>query len=267
RRPTLGLLVLPSALPNPPTIRRTARISIPPIEPNLAELARISAINLDDYQFDPLTPPPSPSSPFTMAAYQRMIAETDPTQREEALTETGQNSVPVPETALTVCITRLRGQLHTILEDMDRYPNACLEELEAFMTLWDDAEDCASNAQEEARQKRKEALEEVIQRIYHAQPAQCTRVCEALAAALWDHAASTPEEANTRHPTLPEQGHELQGFRAIMHENFFGTSKCCRLSPDGLRIHSPFRIATLRGGRSYVHSAVLPRNELKQNGT
>ncbi|GJX03528.1 hypothetical protein Tco_0189444 [Tanacetum coccineum] len=112
-----------------------------------------------------------------MAAYQRMIAETDPTQREEALTETGQNSVPVPETALTVCTTRLRGQLHTILEDMDRYPNSCLEELEAFVTLWDvkprvaksslealtmdelitqlrqlceDAEDRASNAQEEA---------------------------------------------------------------------------------------------------------------------
>ncbi|GKF59715.1 hypothetical protein Tco_0176501 [Tanacetum coccineum] len=129
-----------------------------------------------------------------MAAYQRMIAETDPTQREEALTETGQNSVPVPETVLTLCTTRLRGHLHTILEDMDRYTNACLEELEAFMTLWDvkprveessletlsmdelitqlkqlckDAEDHASNAQEEARQKRKEALKEVIQRIYH----------------------------------------------------------------------------------------------------
>ncbi|GJV18505.1 putative reverse transcriptase domain-containing protein [Tanacetum coccineum] len=57
--------------------------------------------------------------------------------REEALTETGQNSVLVPETALTVCTTRLRGQLHTILEDMDRYPNACLEEFKAFMTLWD----------------------------------------------------------------------------------------------------------------------------------
>ncbi|GJS69763.1 reverse transcriptase domain-containing protein [Tanacetum coccineum] len=193
RRPTLGLLILPYVSPFPPTIRRTARISIPPIEPNLAERARISAINLDDYQLDPVTPPPSPSSPFTMAAYQRMIAETDPTQREEALTETGQNSVPVPETALTVCTTRLRGQLHTILEDMDHYPNAYLEELEAFMTLWDvkprveesslealsvdelitqlrqmceDAEDRASNAQEEARQKRKEALEEVIQRIY-----------------------------------------------------------------------------------------------------
>ncbi|GJT90875.1 hypothetical protein Tco_1079720 [Tanacetum coccineum] len=123
------------------TIRRTARISVLPIETNLAECARISAINLDDYQLDPLTPPPSPSSPFSMAAYQRMIAETDPTQREEALTAygtgIGQNSVPIPETALTVCTTRLRGKLHSILEDMDHYPNACLEELEAFMTLWD----------------------------------------------------------------------------------------------------------------------------------
>ncbi|GKG15322.1 hypothetical protein Tco_0354922 [Tanacetum coccineum] len=132
-----------------------------------------------------------------MAAYQRMIAETDPTQREEVLTtygtKTGQGLVPVPETALTVCTTRLRGQLHTMIEDMDRYPNACLEELEAFMTLWDvkprveessletlsvdklitqlrqvceDAEDRANNAQEKARQKKKEALEEVVQQIY-----------------------------------------------------------------------------------------------------
>ncbi|GJR99393.1 hypothetical protein Tco_0315902, partial [Tanacetum coccineum] len=112
-------------------------ISVFHIEPNLAERARISAINLDDYQLDPVTPPPSPSSSFTMAAYQRMIAEMGPTQREEALTETGQNSVPVPKTALTVCTTRLKGQLHTILEDIDHYPNACLEELEAFLTLWD----------------------------------------------------------------------------------------------------------------------------------
>ncbi|GKA93961.1 hypothetical protein Tco_0815947 [Tanacetum coccineum] len=172
-------------------------MSVLPIEPNLAERARIYAINLNDYQLDPVTPPPSPSSPFLMAAYQQMIAGTDPTQREEVLTtygtETGQSSVPVPETVLTVYTTRLRGQLHTILEDMDRYPNACLEELEAFLTLWDvkprveessletlsvvelitqlrqvceDAEDRASNAQEEARQKRKEALEEVVQRIY-----------------------------------------------------------------------------------------------------
>ncbi|GKB11803.1 hypothetical protein Tco_0845726 [Tanacetum coccineum] len=68
---------------------RTARISIPPIEPNLAERARIFAINLDDYQLDPVTPPPSPLSPFMMASYQRMTAGTDPTQREEALTAYG----------------------------------------------------------------------------------------------------------------------------------------------------------------------------------
>ncbi|GJR81757.1 putative reverse transcriptase domain-containing protein [Tanacetum coccineum] len=79
RRPTLGLLILPSVPSFSPTIRRTARMSVLPIEPNLAERARISAINLDDYQLDPLTPPPSPLSPFSMAAYQRMIAETDPT--------------------------------------------------------------------------------------------------------------------------------------------------------------------------------------------
>ncbi|GKB86008.1 hypothetical protein Tco_0958280 [Tanacetum coccineum] len=155
RRPTLGLLILPSVSPFPPTIRRTARISVLPIEPNLVERTKISAINLDEYQLDP---------------------------REEALTaygmETCQSSVPIPETALTVCTTCLRRQLDTILKDMDRYPNACLEELEAFMTLWDvkprvkessletlyvdelitqfrqmceDAEDHASNAQEEAQ--------------------------------------------------------------------------------------------------------------------
>ncbi|GJY69602.1 hypothetical protein Tco_0472584 [Tanacetum coccineum] len=74
RRPTLGLLILPSVLPFPLTIRRTARMSVLPIKPNLAERARISTINLDDYQLDLVTPPPSPSSPFSMAAYQRMIA-------------------------------------------------------------------------------------------------------------------------------------------------------------------------------------------------
>ncbi|GJT06725.1 hypothetical protein Tco_0841187 [Tanacetum coccineum] len=173
----------------------------------LSEDHLISATNLDDYQLDPVTPPPSPSSPFTMAAYQRMIAKTDP------LTETGQNSVPVSETALT-------GPL----------PNAYLEELEAFMTLWDvkprveessletpsvdelitqlrqmceDAEDCASNAQEEARQKRKEALEEVIQRIYHAQPASLTQEVLIALALRCDSAARTQEREQLG-STLPD---------------------------------------------------------------
>ncbi|GJX06056.1 reverse transcriptase domain-containing protein [Tanacetum coccineum] len=246
--------------------RRTARISIPPIEPNLAERARISAINLDDYQFDPLTPPPSPSSPFTMAAYQRMISETDPTQREKALTETGQNLVPVPETALTVCTTRLRGQLHAILEDMDRYPNACLEELEAFMILWDvkprveersletlsvdelitqlrqmceDAEDHASNAQEEARQKRKEALEEVL---------ISTRVTEALAAAVVTHAASTQEETNRGSNSSQNKTCNYKEFRAVMHENFCGTEGAVGLTRWFEKLESQFGISNVVEG-------------------
>ncbi|GJW36833.1 hypothetical protein Tco_0059753 [Tanacetum coccineum] len=160
RRPTLGLLVLPYVSLFSPTIRRTARISVLPIEPNLGELARISAINLDDYQLDP--PPPSPSFPFSMAAYQRMIAETDPTQREEALTAyrtgTGQNSMPIPETTLTDVKPRVEeSSLETLSVD---------ELITQLRQMCKDAEDRASNAQEEARQKRKKALEEVIQRIY-----------------------------------------------------------------------------------------------------
>ncbi|GJW09949.1 reverse transcriptase domain-containing protein [Tanacetum coccineum] len=144
RRPTLGLLILPSVPSFSPTIRRTARMSVLPIEPNLAERARISAINLDDYQHDPLLLHTlTLYSHSTDGCLPALIARNDPTRREEA-----------------------QRQLHTILKDMDRYPNSCLEELEAFMTLWDDAEDLASNAQEKARQKRKEALKEVVQQIY-----------------------------------------------------------------------------------------------------
>ncbi|GKE65150.1 hypothetical protein Tco_1519311, partial [Tanacetum coccineum] len=204
RRPTLGLLVLPSVLPIPLTIRRTTRISILPIEPNLAERARISAINLDDYQLDPVTPLPSPSSPFTMVVYQRMIAKTDPTQREEALTETGQNSALIPETALTVCTTCLKGQLHTILEDMDRYLNSYLEELEAFMTLWD------------VNPRVEESSLETLSLID-------TRVNEALAAAAVTHAASTQEENNLGSNSSQNKTCNYREFHAVMHENFHGT--------------------------------------------
>ncbi|GJZ05220.1 putative reverse transcriptase domain-containing protein [Tanacetum coccineum] len=204
RRPTLGLLILPSVSLFPLTIRRTARISIPPIEPNLAERVRIFAINLDDYQRDPLTPPPSPSSPFTMAAYQRMIAETDPTQREEALTETGQNSVPVPETALT---------------------------------------DRASNAQEEARQKRKEALEEVMLNQLIA-----TRVAEALAAAAVTHAASTQEENNLGSNSSQNKTCNYKEFRSVMHENFHGTEGAVGLTRWFEKLESQFRISNVAEG-------------------
>ncbi|GJV65350.1 hypothetical protein Tco_1476178 [Tanacetum coccineum] len=182
RQSTPSLLTVPSALLFHPTIRRTARISvIPAIELNLAERARIAAINLDDYQHVPVTPPPLPSSPLLMAAYQRMIVETDPTQKEGALTTTppygtknGRRSVPTAatsqgETALTVCTMRLRGQLCSILENMDNYSATCLEELADLMTLWNveprDAEDRARDAQEKVQEKRLEAFEDVVQQI------------------------------------------------------------------------------------------------------
>ncbi|GJS87266.1 hypothetical protein Tco_0769902 [Tanacetum coccineum] len=152
RRPTLGLLILPSIPSFSPTIRRTARISVLPIKPNLAERAIISTINLDDYKLDPLTPPPSPSSPLSMAAYQRMIAETDPNRREEALTayeaETSQNSVPVLETVLTIC-----KYAHRALDDKESsLETLSVDELiTQLRQVCEDAEDRASNSQEEAR--------------------------------------------------------------------------------------------------------------------
>ncbi|GJX90963.1 putative reverse transcriptase domain-containing protein [Tanacetum coccineum] len=198
-------------------------------------------------------------------------------------------------------MTRLRGQLHTILEDMDRYPNACLEELEAFMTLWDvkprveessletlsvdelitqlrqvceDAEDRANNAQEKARQKRKEALEELM-----LDQLIATRVAEALAAAAVTHAASIQEETNLGSNSSQNKACNYKEFRAVMHENFRGT--------EGDRVK--FASSTLLDGaltwwNMYVRSVTLdtahatpwsdfkamfirkycPRNEIKQ---
>ncbi|GJZ19598.1 hypothetical protein Tco_0556188 [Tanacetum coccineum] len=150
RRPTLGLLILPFVSPFSPTIRRTTRISfLPTIEPNLAERARISAINLDDYQLDLVTPPPSPSSPFTMG-----------------LIKDDYGNGP-----------HRRGRSSNCLRDgnwleFGAFEKCLLEALsvdeliDQLRQMCQDAEDCASNAQEEARQKRKEALKEVVQQIY-----------------------------------------------------------------------------------------------------
>nr|GEZ53018.1 hypothetical protein [Tanacetum cinerariifolium] len=161
---------LPPSQSSYPTSRRTARMSvIPVIEPDLAERARIAAFNLDDYQDDPESPPPSPLSPHLIATYQKIIAEADLTKRERALitvppygTEVEWSFVSVVatsrgETSLTVCMTRLRGQLHTTLEDMDSYPR--------FRQVCEDAEIRARDTQEEAQEKRLEALENVVQQI------------------------------------------------------------------------------------------------------
>ncbi|GKD72306.1 hypothetical protein Tco_1330588, partial [Tanacetum coccineum] len=116
-----------------------------------------------------------------MAAYHRMIAETDPTQREGALIafppyeiENGRRPVPTAatsqgKTTLTICTMRLRGQLRSILKNMDSYSAACLEELADLMTLWN-----------------------VEPRLIAA------RVAEALAAATMTNTASTQEETNPR---------------------------------------------------------------------
>ncbi|GJV66371.1 putative reverse transcriptase domain-containing protein [Tanacetum coccineum] len=199
RRPSLGLLILPPVSPFPPTIRHTARISILPIEPNLAKRARISTINLENYQFDPLTPPPSPSSPFTMAAYHPH--------------DTVGCEAPSKESSLeTLSMDELITQLRQMCED---------------------AEDRASNAQEEARQKRKEALEEVVQQIYRTHnygidtqmlnQLIATSVTEALAAAAVTHAASTQEENNLGSNSSQNKTCNYKEFHAVMHENFCGT--------------------------------------------
>ncbi|GJR12404.1 hypothetical protein Tco_0795056 [Tanacetum coccineum] len=203
-RHTDNTTLVPPRLPDTLPQVRTARITIPPIEPNLAEHSRISAINLDDFQLDPITLPPSPLSPFTMAAYQWMIAETDPTQREEALTET-------------------RSRIQDALGD---------------------AEDRASNAQEEARQKRKEKMAPGRRPTVNRNPPVnrstnqnnvdinsgidtqmlnqliATRVAEALAAAVVTHVASTQEENNLGSNSSQNKTCNYKEFRAVMHENF-----------------------------------------------
>ncbi|GKF11192.1 hypothetical protein Tco_0049118, partial [Tanacetum coccineum] len=102
-----------------------------------------------------------------------------PTKRERALisvppygTKIGENLMSVAATsrgeiALTMCMTPLRGKLHTTLEDINSYPAACLEELAVFMTkqACKDIEYHVRNAQEEAHEKRIEAFETAVQQI------------------------------------------------------------------------------------------------------
>ncbi|GKB04596.1 putative nucleotidyltransferase, ribonuclease H [Tanacetum coccineum] len=121
--------------------------------------------------------------------------------------------------------------------------------------MCEDAEDRASNAQEEARQKRKEALEEVVQQIYLA---------EALAAAAVTHAVSTQEENNLGSNSSQNKTCNYKEFRAVMHEDFRGTGRC----------ESQFGISNVaEGDRVKFASSTLrlcsfakycPRNEIKQ---
>ncbi|GJX59415.1 hypothetical protein Tco_0290805 [Tanacetum coccineum] len=135
-----------------------------------------------------------------------LTAEIDPTREKKLYVTDGTWSefwLTIPETALTVCTTRLRGQLHTILEDMVQLPNVVLEEFRSLHDII--AEDRASNAQEEARQMRKEALEEVVQQIYHASTSSIAlRVAKELAVTAVTHAASTQRRDHLGSNYFPE---------------------------------------------------------------
>ncbi|GJS12142.1 putative reverse transcriptase domain-containing protein [Tanacetum coccineum] len=93
----------------------------------------------------------------------------------------------------------------------------------------EDAEDHASNAQEEARQKRKETLEEVIQQIYHGIDTQMlnqlitARVAKVLASAHVTYAASTQEETNLGCNSSQNKACNYKESVQFMHENFRGT--------------------------------------------
>ncbi|GJT39607.1 reverse transcriptase domain-containing protein [Tanacetum coccineum] len=179
-----------------------------------------------------------------MAAYQRMIAETDPTQREEALTETGQNSVPVPETALTVCTTRLRGQLHTILEDMDRYPNVCLEELEAFIHCGIEApraEGSSSNAQEK-HGKEEGTLEEV--KMAPGRRPNVNRNPPANRSTNRNN-VDINKENNLGSNSSQNKTCNYKEFRSVMHENFRGTEGAVGLTRWFEKLESQFGISNV----------------------
>ncbi|GJU83502.1 putative reverse transcriptase domain-containing protein [Tanacetum coccineum] len=78
--------------------------------------------------------------------------------------------------------------------------------------MCEDAEDRASNAQEEARQKRKEELEEVVQQIYLA---------EALAAAAVTHACKALRKRTTRLQLSQNNDMPIyKGIRASCMKNF-----------------------------------------------
>ncbi|GKA79287.1 hypothetical protein Tco_0785883 [Tanacetum coccineum] len=111
-------------------------MSVLPIKPNLAERAIIYAITFL-LSTDPVLHHLTSSPSSRMAAYQRMFLKQDPTGVKSS---------------------------NCLLERMLRH--VCMDS--EVRQMCEDAEDRASNAQEEARQKRKEALEEVVQQIYRS---------------------------------------------------------------------------------------------------
>ncbi|GJU53394.1 reverse transcriptase domain-containing protein [Tanacetum coccineum] len=109
--------------------------------------------------------------------------------------------------------------------------------------MCEDAEDHASKAQEEARQKRKEALEEVMLNQLIA-----TRVAEALAAAAVTHAASTQEETNLGSNSSQNKTCNYKELCAVMHKNFRGTKDAVGLTRWFEKLESQFGISNVAEG-------------------
>ncbi|GKC81935.1 hypothetical protein Tco_1137652, partial [Tanacetum coccineum] len=104
--------------------------------------------------------------------------------------------------------------------------------------MCEDAEDRASNAQEEARQKRKEMLNQHI----------ATRVVEALAATAVTHATSTQEENNLGSNSSQNKTCNYKEFRVVMHENFHGTEGAVGLTRWFEKLESQFGISNVTEG-------------------
>ncbi|GJU86750.1 hypothetical protein Tco_1294296 [Tanacetum coccineum] len=108
------------------TEKNQASAPLPPA-PGKAVEANMFYLWDDDYQLDPLTPPPLPSSrAFSRWLLPTMIAEMDPPQREEALyKKLVTEFVPEPQTALyRMHNAPLEYRLLPFSRTLDRYPNA-----------------------------------------------------------------------------------------------------------------------------------------------
>ncbi|GJW10814.1 reverse transcriptase domain-containing protein [Tanacetum coccineum] len=289
---------LPPPLSSYPTSRRTARMSvIPVIELDLAKRARIASFNLDDYQDDPESPPPSPLSPylFDLGLVEGIVLVLEYVVGwwmlgnwgvgEDLVVDIGGGGIGAIRWGLRGVVKGMEGlgglegvDVVNSLTKWDVKPRVKIDQWETlledpinelitqFIQVCKDVEIYARDAQEEASEMRLEALDNVVQQI-------CP---EALAAAAMTHATSTQEETNLRSNTSQNKACTYNEFRAVMQGNF---------RSDRVKFASSTLLdSALTWWNVYVHSATLnaahitpwndfkvifikkyfPRNEVKQ---
>nr|GEY10975.1 hypothetical protein [Tanacetum cinerariifolium] len=231
---------------------------VPVIKLDLAKHARIASFNLDDYQDDPESLPPSPLSPYLFATYQKMISEADLTKKERALitippygTKVGKSFVSVAatsrgETAMTVYMTRLRGQLHTTLEDMDNYSATCLDEFAKMAP----GRRPTVNRNPPVNRSTNQNTPDINSGIDAQMLNQLltTRVAEALTAAVVTHAASKQKETNLRSNTSQNKACTYKKFHAVMQGNFRGIEGVVGLNRWFKKLESQFGISSVAEG-------------------